>query len=674
MRRAISWTLAALAAVALLTAVVAAYADREVFDPDAFAARTEQALQQPAVSAEVARRLADAAIRAEPDLVAIRPIVVSVAEGVVRSGAFGALVRGAVRDVHRSAFDANATTVTLTVADVGLLLADALDSLRPDLAARIPDTLRVALTDRTSGVPLDVAQTAEDVQRLEWIALLVALLAAAGALVTTRGTRRDVALRIGVSVGVAAGLTASAATLAPHVVTGDAAARAVLDVWLEPLAARCWVIFGAALLVTTTAASLWRPPPLDAVGARARGLAARMPPPLRAFVAIALGVLALAEPLVVVRALVMGAGAVAVLWGTTELLRQVAPATPVRRARRVSLRPVAIAAGALAIVGAATAYAVSGGAEPRKAGRCNGDQALCAKRLDQVAFLGTHNSMSADGEPGWLFPAQNAGITQQLDDGVRALLIDTHYGYQTPRGVATDLDRDSKSREKVVGELGEAFVETAQRLRSRIGFTGNEPREIFLCHAFCEVGATKAIDALRGVHEWLVAHPEEVLILSIEDDTDAADTARLIRDSGLIREVYTGPARPPWPTLQQLIERNQRVLVLIEVDPGDEPWMHRQDAIMRETPYAFATPAELAAPDSCAANRGGDAGSLLLVNHWVDTSPAPRRTIAREVNARAFLEERLQRCRTERGLLPTIVAVDFYRDGDVLGTVRDLDR
>lgn len=673
MRRALSWALAVLAAVALMTAVVAAYADREVFDADAFAAHAEEALRQPAVSAEVARRLTDAAIRAEPDLVAIRPLVVSVAEGVVRSSAFGALVRGAVRDVHRSAFDADATTVTLTVADVGLLLADALDSLRPDLAARIPDTLRVALTDRTSGVPLDVAQTAQDVHRLGWIALIAALVLAAAA-IAVGGARRDVALRLGASVGVVAGLTAIAATLAPDVVTGDRAARAVLDVWLEPLAARCWIIFGAALLLTTAAASLWRPPPLDAVWERVRGLVARMPQPLRAFGAIALGIVALAEPLVVLRVLVMAAGAVAVLWGTTELLRQVAPSgAPVRR-RRLSLRPVVVGVGALLVVGAATAYALSGGADPVKAGRCNGEAALCSKPLDQVAFLGTHNSMSADGEPGWLFPAQNAGITQQLDDGVRALLIDTHYGFQTPRGVATDLERDSKSREKVVSELGEAFVETAQRLRARIGFTGDEPREIFLCHAFCEVGATKAIDALRGVHEWLVAHPEEVVILSIEDDTDARDTARLIRDSGLIREVYTGPATPPWPTLQQLIERNQRVLVLIENEPGDEPWMHRQDAVTQETPYHFATAAELAAPDSCQENRGGDAGSLLLVNHWVDTSPAPRRTIAREVNARAFLEARLQRCRRERGLLPNIVAVDFYRDGDALGTVRDLNR
>ena len=143
------------------------------------------------------------------------------------------------------------------------------------------------------------------------------------------------------------------------------------------------------------------------------------------------------------------------------------------------------------------------------------------------------------------------------------------------------------------------------------------------------------------MHRFLVAHPEEVLILSIEDDTDAADTAKLIRDSGLIREVYRGPAKPPWPTLRELIERDERVLVLIENDPGGEPWMHKQSEVMQETPYHFGTAAELGAADSCRPNRGGTAGSLLLVNHWVDTSPAPRTTIAREVNARPFLTDRL---------------------------------
>ena len=40
----------------------------------------------------------------------------------------------------------------------------------------------------------------------------------------------------------------------------------------------------------------------------------------------------------------------------------------------------------------------------------------------------------------------------------------------------------------------------------------------------------------------MVRHPEEVVVLSIQDETSAADTAKVIRDSGLADEVYLGDA------------------------------------------------------------------------------------------------------------------------------------
>jgi hypothetical protein len=60
----------------------------------------------------------------------------------------------------------------------------------------------------------------------------------------------------------------------------------------------------------------------------------------------------------------------------------------------------------------------------------------------------------------------------------------------------------------------------------------------------------------------------------------------------------------------------------------------------------------------------------------VTSSPGSARTtssIAREVNAAAFLDARLGRCRKERRLLPTVVAVDFYRQGDTFGAVDRLN-
>jgi hypothetical protein len=393
---------------------------------------------------------------------------------------------------------------------------------------------------------------------------------------------------------------------------------------------------------------------------------------------VALGVALIVWPRTLVNAIAVAAGVLLVLAGANELLPlaggppEPAPAhRPLRRRR--SPRVVATAAGLVALAAVGAALASGGGAAVKLAGRCNGSAALCDRPLNDVAFAGTHNSMAAEGEPGWLFAAQDAGIPAQLSDGIHALLIDTHYGFATPRGVATDLTGDSASREKITGKLSDSFVTTAERLRKRIGYQGGEERQVFLCHAFCEVGATRAVTALQDVHDFLVRHPEEVLILSIEDDTSPADTAAVIRDSGLIREVYRGPAGPPWPTLREMVARDERVLVLVENRPGDESWMHSQTAVMQETPYHFGTAEALGAPDSCRANRGGTRGSLLLVNHWVDTSPAPRVTIARQVNARGFLEERLTRCQAERKLLPTVVAVDFYRQGDLFGAVSRLN-
>ena len=281
--------------------------------------------------------------------------------------------------------------------------------------------------------------------------------------------------------------------------------------------------------------------------------------------------------------------------------------------------------------------------------------------------------MAAADEPGWLFAAQDVGIPRQLQDGVRALMIDTHYGVAAPRGVVTRLSPENSKRTRLVDEVGERFVSTAERLRQRIGRNPRGERQVFLCHTLCEVGATRALDALRAVHRFLVRHPEEIVILSIQDETSAADTAAVIRASGLVDEVYLGDANRPWPTLRDLVERDERVIVLAENRPGGAPWIHRQPAVMQETPFHFRSPAALEAPDSCKPNRGGTAGSLLLVNHWVDTSPAPRVTIARRVNARDFLARRVAECRRERGMLPNVVAVDFYRDGDAARVVDELN-
>ena len=66
-------------------------------------------------------------------------------------------------------------------------------------------------------------------------------------------------------------------------------------------------------------------------------------------------------------------------------------------------------------------------------GPCNGRAELCDRPLDRVALAATHNSMSVP-LPGWYSAMQERPIADQLADGIRGLLIDTHYADKLARG------------------------------------------------------------------------------------------------------------------------------------------------------------------------------------------------------------------------------------------------
>lgn len=685
-----SWLLAVLATLSLAAGGLLLYAEHALFNSDEFADRTAATLQDAAVRDAAARRLAGVVTGVKPDLVALRPIVELGARGVVGTEAFRSLVRRSAHEAHRSAFRRHDAGVTFQVRDAGILLAAAVRRLAPGVAARFPTGVIVKVGRIKGGVDgfmLALAEASQRAGAAKWIAFAAGILLALAAVLVS-GSRRAAIVRLGVAAAGVGGAVALATAVLPALAAAQvgerdrAAARAVAGVWLDPL--RPWALAAAAIgaVVALAAASVVRPIAFMAVARRV--WAAATAPPRSSFgrgvriaAVVCAGTAMVAWPRAVLTAAVAALGVVLLLAAFIELLALAGGDPRAERPRVGGVSRAWVIGGAVVLVsaGAIAWAAVAGSGDPSapKVGRCNGHAALCDKRLDEVAMLGTHNAMAAADEPGWLFAAQDAGIPQQLEDGVRAFTIDTHYGVRDPRAVWTDLSGDTKTRGKLVSQVGAAFVAAAERVRTRIGRRPDGRRQIFLCHAFCEVGATKAADALASVHRFLVRHPEEVVILSIEDDTSREDTAALIRDSGLADEAYLGDAKPPWPTLRELIDRDERVLVLTENHGGPDPWIHHQPAVMQETPFAFATPAELAAPASCEPNRGGTAGSLLLVNHWVDTSPAPRVSIAREVNAHDFLTRRLTMCRRVRGKLPNVVAVDFYRKGDARHVVDELN-
>ncbi len=465
------------------------------------------------------------------------------------------------------------------------------------------------------------------------------------------------------------------------------AARAVWDVYLDDL--RDWGVLVAVVgaVVAGASASLVRPmeaaPMLRAGWARVSATPSR--PLLRVARALALivaGGLVIAGRDSIPQLLILVGGIALMYVGVAEVMRMLAPPEPEvpahRRRRRLHLsRPAVAAALVLVAVVAAifTGRALRSEDATTTVSACNGHRELCNRRVDDVSFPSAHNAMSAATEPGWLFATHEHGIRRQLDDGVRGLLIDTHYGVKTDKGVATDLEAASKSRAKIEDEVGPEFVQTAKRLRTRLGYKqGEGKREIFLCHAYCEVGATKGEDALEEIRDFVIENPGEVVVLSIEDDVSPEDTAKLFKDSGLLDYVYDGPMGPRMPTLRQLIDRVQPVLVYSENKTDRKyPWYHQQFGYVQETPFDFKTVDSLLPPESCRPMRGRKSNPLFLLNNWVETAPAPKPSNAKVVNSRKRLLERAQVCARERGLKPNLVAVDFYATGDLQGVVDELN-
>jgi hypothetical protein len=158
-------------------------------------------------------------------------------------------------------------------------------------------------------------------------------------------------------------------------------------------------------------------------------------------------------------------------------------------------------------------------------------------------------------------------------------------------------------------------------------------------------------------------------MIEIEDYVAPKDMVEVIKESGLAKYAYRGPVGPPWPTLREMIDSGQRVLITAEHRSGGAPWYHRTDRLFQETPFDFRRPSQM----SCAPNRGSENNSLFLLNHWINTDPKPLPATARAVNGYRFLLRRAERCESERGLLPNVVSVDFYREGDLFDVVRTMN-
>ncbi|MEM9565945.1 MAG: hypothetical protein AAGA93_25205 [Actinomycetota bacterium] len=323
----------------------------------------------------------------------------------------------------------------------------------------------------------------------------------------------------------------------------------------------------------------------------------------------------------------------------------VEPVGPTNR-RRLT---VALAVGALAVV-AGTVSTLLSAEETEAAVGCNGHEELCDRRIDEVVFAGSHNAMSSS-DLGWDLALQTGDMVTQLDHGIRALLIDALYW-----------DDD--------GQLdgGAAAGDAATVIEAALG--DDQPRPgTWLCHGFCALGATDLVAGLTEIDVWLDEHPREVLLIVVQDEITFDDLQDAFVASGLRDRAHAHQPGEPFPTLGELIDRDERILVYGENQGERGQWFQNAyDTAFTETPFTFAVANEF----SCEPNRGDAANPLFLINHWITTG-IPVQEAAITINDRASLLDRVDECEEERARRPTVLAVDFVETGDLVDVVDELN-
>jgi hypothetical protein len=230
--------------------------------------------------------------------------------------------------------------------------------------------------------------------------------------------------------------------------------------------------------------------------------------------------------------------------------------------------------------------------------------------------------------------------------------------------------RTEPNAEKIKQAVGVEGYAAAMRIRDRLVGVDESRRGIYFCHGFCELGAYAIAPALREMRDFMVAHPEEVILMVVEDYVTPEDLASEFDKAGFKDLLYSDPLPSPLPTLRQLIESGRRVLVFIESGRSGVPWLRPAFQNFRETPYSFHKVGDF----SCRANRGGNDGPLLQINHWMDSAPPVHKpSDAAIVNEYSFLLARARKCAAERQHIPNVIAVDFYQTGDLLKVVNKLN-
>jgi hypothetical protein len=666
-----------------------------VLDSEGFADVVAKSSQQVEVREYVADQATLRLARTSNFVSAARPVVSDAVAAAIATPPVEEAIRDFAQRAHEQVFQARgARRVDVNSQEAAVTIRSALQTINPRLAKKLPANVLDASTSISQSDTVDLLfRTSTWVEDLYIPAFVIGLGILILAMVYARERVRAIRT-VGVTLAVAGGLllglgfatpafSSVAATSEP--LRGEAVA-AFIAVLVGRLvgAGQAFFVFGLALALA---------PGQDGgdlqdrvARVRAWFVEKRTNPRWRFVGGVALIALALATltmPGSVFRVLLVVAALLGVYIGIVVCLRASGLLVTDHSIPRLHKRQVVGAFAAVVAASAITVVVAAGivanntdqpRANPDRSG-CNGYIELCPQPLNQIVWPASHNAM-ASAAYDFLGAEQTETIPEQLNAGIRFLMIDAYYGYDDKGLVRTNL-AGGANREQLRAERGEQAVRELDRLGALTGVadTSGKKQDVYFCHDFCELGAIPSKQVFNDIDAFLSRNLTDVVIVDIEDYVQPQDLRRALIDGGVWDRVWKpSPKQIGWPTLEQMItpktqddtENRRRLIVTSEKHAGEASWLIGTYEISGETTYDVPTSASRF---NCNPKRGGTDKSFLIINHWLKSNGPPDPGAADKTNSRKVLTQRFQQCIAKRQQLPNTIAVNFTSQGDLFKTV-----
>jgi hypothetical protein len=258
--------------------------------------------------------------------------------------------------------------------------------------------------------------------------------------------------------------------------------------------------------------------------------------------------------------------------------------------------------------------------------QCNGYNYLCNRRYNEVAFLTAHNAFNSSADD-FLLPNQSNGITQQLNEGVRAFMID------------------------VYDVSGEPTV----------------------YHGSSYLGTKPLSYDLDQIKNFLDTNTGEIVSIIFESYITSDALGIALDNSGLSPYLFTKDSSLLWPTLQEMIDAGKRLVIFSEENNGQigQDWYHYIWDHAVETEFSVHDTSEF----NSGFNRGDSLNELFILNHFVTSGVTGTGSASNAItaNSNPFLISRVNKVIAEKSKFPNFLALDFYELGNGLDVVNTLN-